>query len=334
MNPIPVVLLTGFLGSGKTTLLSRLLRHPEFRDSAVIINEVGDVGLDHTLIERGREDVVLLEGGCICCRLKGGLNDTLVALLRRASDQNMPLRRIIVETSGLTDPVPVLGALIADPRFGRNFTFAGVTTVIDAVNFSNTHSRFPEARMQVALADRLLISKADLVGDADEVDQVDAKLSALNWYAERFVMTSSAADDDRVWIDPLRDSVRPVAARRFWAGEVSSNIAGASQKFSGELAYDAVNEWLDDLTGLFGDRLLRLKGVLRIAGLPDAVVLHGVQGLVYSPGTLPQTTSIDDAANAMVLIARDVERQDLADALTRLVLCATADGMQQRNLSC
>jgi G3E family GTPase len=329
VNPIPVVLLTGFLGSGKTTLLSRLLSSPGFQDSAVIINEVGDVGLDHALIERGREDVVLLEGGCICCRLKGGLNDTLVALLRRASDQNMPLRRIIVETSGLTDPLPVLGALIADPRFSRNFTLAGVTTVIDAVNFSNTHSRFPEARMQVALADRLLISKADLAGDA-EVDQVDAKLSALNRLAERFVMTSSVADGDRVWIDPLRDAVRPVAARRFWANEVSSNIVSASQKFSGELAYDAVDEWLDDVTGLFGDRLLRLKGVLRIEGLPDAVVVHGVQGLVYSPGTLPQSIGTDSAANSMVLIAHDVEQQDLADALTRLVLSATADGERRR----
>ena len=328
MNPIPVVLLTGFLGSGKTTLLSRLLSCPGFQDTAVIINEAGDVGLDHNLIERGREDVVLLEGGCICCRLKGGLNDTLVALLRRATDQNMPLRRIVVETSGLTDPFPVLGALIADPRFSRNFTLAGVTTVIDAVNFTKTHSLFPEARMQVALADRLLISKADLVDDA-ATDQVDANLSTLNQHAERFVMTSSAADDDRVWIDPLRDVVRPVAARRFWAGEVS-DIVSASQKFSGELAYDAVNEWLDDVTGLFGDRLLRLKGVLRIEGLPDAVVLHGVQGLVYSPGTLPQSIGADSAANAIILIARDVEQQNLTDALTRLVRIATARGARLR----
>ncbi len=324
MKPIPVVLLTGFLGSGKTTLLSRLLSNPGFQDSAVIINEVGDVGLDHALIERGREDVVLLEGGCICCRLKGGLNDTLVALRRRATEQNMRLRRIVVETSGLTDPFPVLGALIADPRFSRNFMLAGVTTVIDSVNFSNTHVLFHEARMQVALADRLLISKADLAGDA-EVNQVEARLSALNQHAERFVMTSSIADDVRVWIDPLCDAVRPLPAHRFWAGEASSNIVSAAKKFSGRLAYDAVNEWLDDVTSLFGDRLLRLKGVLRIECVPDAVVLHGVQGLVYSPGALQQSAGADAITNVMVLVSRDIQQQSLADALTRLERSAIAD---------
>lgn len=316
MSPIPVVLLTGFLGSGKTTLLSRFLKCPEFQDSAVIINEAGDVGLDHALLEQGREDVVVLEGGCICCRMKGSLNDTLVRVLRRAAEQNLPLRRVVVETSGLTDPAPVLGALIADPRFVRDFTLAGVTTVIDAVHFDETHAHFPEARMQVAFADRLLISKADLVRDA-AVRLVADRLSEINQHADRIVITPNPSDDRLLWIDPLDDAAR-VAKGLFWASEVSSNIVSASRTFPGQLVYDGVNEWLDDITTLFGERLLRLKGILQIEGVPDAVVLHGVQGLVYSPGTLQKSAVSDDAANAVVLIARDIERQDLIDALTRL----------------
>lgn len=322
MSRTPVVLLTGFLGSGKTTLLSRLLKTRNFQDSAVIINEVGDVGLDHTLVERGSEDVVLLEGGCICCRLKGGLNETLVTLRRRATERNMPVRRVLVETSGLTDPSPVLAALIADPRFSRNFTLAGVTTVVDALNFHKTHSLFPEARMQIALADRLLISKADLAGDA-QVHRVDVALSTLNQHAERFVITSSTADDDRVWIDPMDDAIRPAPVHRFWAGGVSSNIASAARNFPGRLAYDVVNEWLDHVTSLYGDRLLRLKALLRIEEVPDLVILHGVQGLVYSPGALKPSSDTNLIANAVVLIARDIEQQSLSDALTRLAASAT-----------
>lgn len=329
VSPIPVVLLTGFLGSGKTTLLSRLLRIPRFQDSAIIINEVGDVGLDHTLVERGREDIVLLEGGCICCRLKGGLNDTLVALLRGATQRNMPVRRVIVETSGLTDPFPVLGALVADPRFIRNFTLAGVTTVVDALNFTNTESLFPEARMQVALADRVLISKTDLASTA-QVHQVDVVLSSLNQHAERFIITSASADDDRVWIDPSLDAIRSASAQPFWAGGVSSNIASAARIFPGRLAYDAVNDWLDHVTTLYGDRLLRLKALLRIEEVSDLVILHGVQGLVYSPGALTPSSDANLMANAVVLIARDIEQPSLADMLTRLAACATDDWVGAR----
>ena len=145
----------GFSWERKNNFIFSIVKNSQISDSAIIINEVGDIGLDHALVERGREDIVLLEGGCICCRLKGGLNDTLVALLRGAMARNYlsPCHRI-EEASGLTDPFPVLGALIADPRFSRNFTLAGVTTVVDALDFSTSHSLFPkrECRLRSPIA--------------------------------------------------------------------------------------------------------------------------------------------------------------------------------------
>ncbi|GAC1552839.1 MAG: GTP-binding protein [Beijerinckiaceae bacterium] len=319
MTRIPVGLLTGFLGSGKTTVLNHLLCRPEFCDTAVIINEVGEVGLDHVLVEQGREDVVVLEGGCICCRMKGGLNETLGNLLRRK--ESLDFKRVMVETSGLTDPYPVLGALIADPRFVRSFILAGVATVVDAVNFATTYAAFPEARMQVALADRLLISKGDLV-DERRLREIDARLAALQPAADRVILSNAGRDARWAWIDPLASTEKTVATNTFWAGEISGGIATAALSFPGQLSYDLVNNWLDHTIELFGERLLRSKAILHLDGMIAPVVLHVVRGLAYSPGTV--RAAEPDALNRVVLIAQDVPRQDLDDALIRLARTASA----------
>jgi G3E family GTPase len=316
---IPVVLLTGFLGSGKTTILSQLLCRPEFCDTAVVINEVGEVGLDHLLIEQGRDDVVMLEGGCICCRMKGGLNETLGSLLKRSENEGLTFKRVIVETSGLTDPYPVLGALVADARFMRSFVLAGVATVVDAVNFAATYAAFPEARMQVALADRVLISKADLV-DERRVREIDAELATVQPAADRVILRNDGRHASSAWIDPLASIQSTVAPNTFWASETSGGIATAALSFPGQLAYDAVNDWLDHTVELFGDRLLRSKAILHLDGMAAPVVLHVVRGLAYSPGTAG--AGEPDALNRAVLIAQDVSRRDLDDALIRLAQIA------------
>lgn len=312
MSDIPVVLLTGFLGAGKTTLLNDLLKRPAFRDTAVIINEAGDAGIDHALIETGSDEVMLLEGGCICCRMKGSLNATLNGLLRRRAMDGLAFRRVVVETSGLADPAPVLHALIADPLFNRHFSISGVTTVVDAANFAATLAHHAEGMMQVALADRILVTKADLARPG-QLAAVEREVAVLNPLAECRVLDAAGRDGALIWIDP-RETPRPMR-RRFTASGVGHAVTTASLAFPGRLTQGKVDEWLDRVSDLFGAALLRLKGILHLEETPQPVVLHGVQGLVYSPGLL--ATGAGDE-NRMVLIARGIEEQDLADALTLL----------------
>lgn len=314
MTPIPLVLLTGFLGAGKTTALNDLLRRPEFADTAVIINEAGDVGIDHALIETGRDDVLLLEGGCICCRLRGSLNATLNALVRRRALDGLRFRRVVVETSGLADPTPILHALIADPVFTRHFVFNGVTAVVDATTFTATVTRFGQGTTQVALADRVLISKTDLAAAA-VLAQVETEVAALNPTAERVHLSAARPRGDQVWVDPL-DGPRGLRTRAFVASAAGHEVTTAALAFPGRIAREEVDHWLDRLETLFGPALLRLKGILWLEEMEQPVALHGVQGLVYSPGLLPP--SAEPPENRMVLIADGIAPADLNDALTLL----------------
>lgn len=317
---IPVVLLTGFLGAGKTTLLNDLLKRKAFRDTAVIINEAGDIGIDHVLIEKGSDEVVLLEGGCVCCQMRSGLTAALNGLLRRRAVDGLAFKRVIVETSGVADPAALLHAMIADPLFNKHFVLAGVTTVVDAVHLPTTLAHHAEALIQVAVADRLLISKADLVQEEALAD-VTARLTAMNPQAERRVIKPRLRDGSLIWIDPTEDHDIAFRHAPFAASGVSHDISTMGRSFDGVLSPDAVDEWLDHTSDLFGSSLLRLKGVLQIEGADRPVVLHGVQGLVYSPGSLsgPQAGM---RSNRMMLIGRGIGAVELDDALARLAEAA------------
>lgn len=170
MDKIPVTLLTGFLGAGKTTLLRRLLADPRFADTAVVINEFGEVGLDHLLVEAAPEAIVEMTSGCLCCTVRGDIRQTLLMLLARSEAGEIPLfSRLVVETTGLADPAPVIHTLMVDPRLARRFRLAQVVTVVDAVNGPATLAAHPEAVKQVAVADRLVLTKTDLAGPAPVV---------------------------------------------------------------------------------------------------------------------------------------------------------------------
>jgi len=176
---IPVCVLTGFLGSGKTTLLARLLASPDFARTAVIINEFGEVGLDHELIETSDESFVTLQTGCLCCSIRGDLVLTLADILRRRDEGTVtPFDRVVIETSGLADPAPILHAVMGDDALAERLTLAGVVTTVDAVNGADTLARQPESLKQVAVADRLVLTKTDLV--AEQPAAVLERLAALN----------------------------------------------------------------------------------------------------------------------------------------------------------
>jgi len=161
---ISFTLLTGFLGSGKTTVLSELLKQPDMEGTAVVINEFGEVGLDHLLVESTQEDILLLESGCLCCTVRSDLIEALERLLFRMEEGEIPeIRRVVIETTGLADPAPILQTLIRDPELGKRFALDGVVTTVDAVNGKETLEHYPESRKQVAVADRILLTKLDLI---------------------------------------------------------------------------------------------------------------------------------------------------------------------------
>jgi G3E family GTPase len=317
MMRTPLVLLTGFLGAGKTTLLNGLLATHEFRDTAVVINEAGDVGLDHLLVEQGSDSVVMLEGGCLCCRAKGALVPALADLLRRARDESTVLfKRVVVETSGLSDPASVLEGLIADVFFNRYFAFAGIVTVIDARAFSSTVNKHAVAHMQIALADRLLIAKTDLVA-VDETRKVQQALASVNAHAPQQVVWPGAATMATFWPEIL-DLPRVLAqTRNIICSREPASFATASLVFDGAIEQDALEDWLDHTIDLLGSTLLRMKAMLDVEDTFGPTILHVVQGLLHRPVDLKAWPG-DDRRNRIVLIGRDVEEQILVDALARL----------------
>jgi G3E family GTPase len=317
--PLPVYLLTGFLGSGKTTLLSRLVRQPAFADTAVIINEFGAVGLDHVLLERSDDgDVVLLDSGCLCCASNNPLQDTLETLFYRRLRGEVPaFARVVVETSGLADPLPMINALHADVSMARHYRFAGVVTTVDAVHGLDSLERFQESALQVAVADRVVVTKTDLVSAA-ELDTVRAALAEVNATADVVVsaVTREADAPDLfggLVFDPSRYGVlaAPAAARptaRF-AHLLRYGIASHVRQVQAPVSWADYARWVAAAQRTLGERLLRVKGILRFDDGQHYAV-HGVRHLFSTPqplsGRIPEAQS-----GALVLITSDSSTEEV-----------------------
>jgi G3E family GTPase len=344
--PTPVTLLTGFLGSGKTTVLNHVLKQPGMAETAVIVNEFGEIGIDHLLVERATDDIVLLNSGCLCCTVRGDIADTLLNLfVGRANGTVPPFARVVIETTGLADPAPILHTLISDPLVAARYSLDGVVTTVDAVNGAATLDIQPEAVKQAAVADRLLLSKTDLA-DAGAVRALRSRLAALNPSAPIILVAHGEIDpallfnlgffdpqtktvDVRRW---LRDEAFAAGHDHHQHGHQAPDVNRHDDRIRAfcitreqPISWAALSTWLDALATMRGDDLLRLKAIVALSDRPDQpVVVHGVQHLFHPPVLLPQWPS-DDRRTRMVFITRDLPREAIEKTLAAFEE-AVADG--------
>ncbi|WP_051328903.1 CobW family GTP-binding protein [Geminicoccus roseus] len=306
-DKIPVDLLTGFLGSGKTTLLARLLASPAFADAAVLINEFGMVGLDHLLVEAVDPDTLLLSSGCICCTIRDDLATALRELwAKRERGQVPPFRRVVIETTGLADPTPIVAIVGVDPMLRWHFRIGRVIATVDAVAGRATLARHDESRRQAAIADRLVVTKADLA-EATELSALEGVLREINPAAPIARAVAGELPDAAAFLDAPADE-REV--RRWLAhvpagprhGQIGSFVLAQDEP----IEWAAFGVWLSLLLHRHGDRILRVKGLVHTTDHPSPVVLQGVQHVVYPPSHLPAWPD-GQVGTRLVFIGQDLD---------------------------
>jgi G3E family GTPase len=331
---IPVTLLTGFLGSGKTTVLNHVLKQPGMAATAVIVNEFGEIGLDHLLVERASDEVMLLNSGCLCCTVRSDIVDTLTNLFVARVKGEVPyFARAVIETTGLADPAPILQTLMTDPLIAARYALDGVVATVDAVNGSGTFDRQPEAVKQAAVADRLLLTKSDLA-EPGGVATVTSRLAALNPSAPVIPVAQGIVDPALLFglgfYDPqtksldvqrwLRDEAFADADHEHEHQHLDVNrhddrIRAFCITRDRPISWAALSSWLDSLATMRGDDLLRLKAIVAISDRPEQpVVLHGVQHLFHPPVLLPEWPS-SDRRTRMVFITRDLPKEAIETTL-------------------
>jgi G3E family GTPase len=320
---IPVNVVTGFLGSGKTTLLQKLLHSPLLDDTAVLVNEFGEVGLDHHLLESATESTLLMENGCICCAIRGDLKDSLRDLFDRRERGEIPaFKRVVIETSGLADPVPIAYTVLAEPVLQHHFRLGNVITTIDAVNGLTQLAEFDEPVKQIAVADRLIITKSD-IAEPGQVAELRLALQRLNVSAPLF----DAAVDD---LSPQRLITEDIHDPKGKSQEIkhlmsvpqdghpghthTSGVSSFALTFDQPLDWTAFGIWMTMLLNHYGDKVLRIKGMLNVIGVDTPVLINGVQHVVHPPVHL-ESWPDDDQRSRIVFIVRNMDQARIEASL-------------------
>jgi G3E family GTPase len=317
---LPVSLITGFLGSGKTTLLNRLLQRSNVADSAVIINEFGEVPIDHLLVQPIVGEAVVLSSGCICCSVRGDLQDALRRLLvQRGRGEVPPFSRVLIETSGLADPAPVVQLFLNNPLLGHDLRLDTVVAMVSAAGGLTQLQQYPEALKQAAIADRLLVTKTD-IAEAAGVAALIQTLRSINPGAEIETVIDGEIDPAKLFGAALfeqRDPARWLNDRAYAAAQAldhdhrhAPGISAFALVADQPLDWLAFHRWLGELRAAHGDRLLRVKGVLDVAGEMGPVVIHGVQHVFHPPVALRQWRH-GDRISRLVMIVRDLDRESI-----------------------
>ncbi|MSP01412.1 MAG: GTP-binding protein [Acetobacteraceae bacterium] len=307
----PVTVLTGFLGAGKTTVLNHLLRQPALARTAVLVNEFGDIGIDHLLVEKLDENTVLLNAGCLCCTVRGDLVRVLREMLPRARRDE--IRRIVIETTGLAEPAPILATLMTDPVVASAYRLDGVVTVIDAVAGETNISDRPEAMRQVAVADRIVVTKTDLADSAPLL----RRIAALNPGAPVIVADQGAIDPAAILNAGLFNAGSKIPDVAGWLHakahahhhhDHDERITSFCLTFDRPLHWQGVGMWLELLIQTRGKDLLRIKGILNLAGQDRPVAIHGVQHVLHPPVLLSAWPEGDPRTSRIVFITQDLPR--------------------------
>jgi G3E family GTPase len=329
---LPVTLVTGFLGSGKTTLISRLVTHPGMNRAAVIINEIGEIGIDHDLVTMSSENVTLLANGCLCCTVRTDLQETLRELFgQRRAGRIADFDRVVVETTGLADPAPVLQTLVSDTLLAAQYRLDGVVTLVDAINGPGQIDQQPEAEKQIALADRILVTKSDLAAP-DDIAALSERIGAINGQASIALVVMGEIDPADITGLGLGSTRAGLATLRFLGEDLNcdtgeperylgtrfkarhdSKVGTLALRFDTPFTWQAFSAAMELLTSMRGPDMLRVKGIVNVAGAP--VVVQCVQHIFHPPAHLDRWPSADTGTR-LVFITRNISAEAIRSLFT------------------